>query len=281
MADAVARSEARKRRILENAEKRINRLYSRQRAEHEINGGEGNDSKEDKSTESQQWTCEQCGNINFGNRKACLLCRGKQISDETENSGKTENLIEVKEIQMKETLEKSDGENSKERPLLISSFDKGELHQRKSNTVKLQRAEILPEVTVPDEVPLQRSPSTQPKKRVSYSQNQLFEMYRILGCILMAFVSRMVLKSGQGLFYFETIFLPFTALQFGLYLFNNNFLKGVKMHQSQNVMSAALMLCGLSPHLIQTYSRIMGYVKAVSEDFFFFLFVFFTCGLFI
>lgn len=38
MADAVARSEARKRRILENAEKRINRLYSRQRAEHEING---------------------------------------------------------------------------------------------------------------------------------------------------------------------------------------------------------------------------------------------------
>uniref|UniRef100_K1PP02 Uncharacterized protein n=1 Tax=Magallana gigas TaxID=29159 RepID=K1PP02_MAGGI len=56
---------------------------------------------------------------------------------------------------------------------------------------------------------------------------------------------------------------------------------GVKIHQSQNVMSAALMLCGLSPHLIQTYSRIMGYVKAVSEDFFFFLFVFFTCGLFI
>lgn len=29
----------------------------------------------------------RCGNINFGNRKACLLCRGKQISDETENSG--------------------------------------------------------------------------------------------------------------------------------------------------------------------------------------------------
>lgn len=122
-------------------------------------------------------------------------------------TGKTENLIEVKEI-MKETLEKSDGENSKERPLLISSFDKGELHQRKSNTVKLQRAEILPEVTVLDEVPLQRSPTTQPKKRVSYSQNQLFEMYRILGCILMAFVSRMVLKSGQGLFYFE-VGLPY------------------------------------------------------------------------
>lgn len=38
MADAVARSEARKRRILENAEKRINRLYSRQSVEHEING---------------------------------------------------------------------------------------------------------------------------------------------------------------------------------------------------------------------------------------------------
>lgn len=38
MADAVARSEARKRRILENAEKRINRLYSRQRVEHEVNG---------------------------------------------------------------------------------------------------------------------------------------------------------------------------------------------------------------------------------------------------
>lgn len=123
-------------------------------------------------------------------------------------TGKTENLIEVKEIQMKETLEKSDGENSKERPLLISSFDKGELHQRKSNTVKLQRAEILPEVTVLDEVPLQQSPTTQPKKRVSYSQNQLFEMYRILGCILMAFVSRMVLKSGQGLFYFE-VGLPY------------------------------------------------------------------------
>lgn len=38
MADTVkARSEARKKRILENAEKRINRLYSRQRGEDEIN----------------------------------------------------------------------------------------------------------------------------------------------------------------------------------------------------------------------------------------------------
>lgn len=38
MADTVkARSEARKKRILENAEKRINRLYSRQKGEDEIN----------------------------------------------------------------------------------------------------------------------------------------------------------------------------------------------------------------------------------------------------
>ena len=47
------------------------------------------------------------------------------------------------------------------------------------------------------------------------------------------------------------------------------------------MMSTALMLCGLSPHLIQTYSEVMGYVKAVSEDLFFFVFMFFACGLFI
>jgi hypothetical protein len=35
MADAKARSEARRKRILENADKRINRLYSRQRGGHE------------------------------------------------------------------------------------------------------------------------------------------------------------------------------------------------------------------------------------------------------
>lgn len=44
------------------------------------------------------------------------------------------------------------------------------------------------------------------------------------------------------------------------------------------MMSTALMLCGISPNLIGTYNKIMGYVKSVTEDLFFFIFVFFAVG---
>ncbi|XP_061175643.1 guided entry of tail-anchored proteins factor CAMLG-like [Saccostrea echinata] len=277
MADTVsrARSEARKKKILENAEKRINRLYSRQTGDQEKDH-EGD--TENKSAESGEWQCDKCGNINFGSRKACLLCRGKQMTDE-KNISDRQHEIDQSMKNIEETAEKSEAGDSQERPLSISRPYQSEVRQRKSpNTVKLQRVDVQREA---NQVPLPQSTNVQPSWKSTYSQGQLFEMYRILGCILIAFVSRMVLKSGYGLFYFETIFLPFTAFQTGLHLFKNNFLKDVHIYQRQNIMSTALMLCGISPHLIHTYSRIMGYVKAMTEDLFFFLFVFFACGFFI
>nr|XP_022312805.1 uncharacterized protein LOC111117862 [Crassostrea virginica] len=285
MADAArARSEARRKKILENAEKRINRLYSRQQEENDNNCEESDSSKTGESPQSQQWQCDKCGNINFGNRKVCLLCRTQQFEAETENSEETASQHEMNKVHedASKGIEKTDVESSKERPLIISSPNQGELRHRKShNTVKLQRAEVSQVNTSQEDVVLPQSTNTPRAKKMPYTQNQLFEIYRILGCVLIAFVSRMVLKTGYGLFYFKTIFLPFTAFQIGLYLFKTNFLKGVNLNQRQNMMSTALMLCGLSPHLIQTYSEVMGYVKAVSEDLFFFVFMFFACGLFI
>ncbi|XP_048759719.1 guided entry of tail-anchored proteins factor CAMLG-like [Ostrea edulis] len=277
MADSVAkaRSEARRKRILENADKRINRLYSRQRGEDE-NSEENVEGRSEETAESPQWQCDKCGNINFGNRKMCLLCRGKHLTDEEETPEKTESQVEVIEIQKKtdETDEKSDEENSKEMPK--SSPHQNELRQRRTqNTVKLQRGDVPQESS---SVPPPQCTVQQPVQKSTYSQSQLFEIYRILGCMLIAFVSRMVLKSGYGLFYFESVFLPFTAFQTGLHLFKNNFLKDVHIYQRHNMMSTALMLCGISPNLIGTYNKIMGYVKSVTEDLFFFIFVFFAVG---
>ncbi|XP_062593335.1 uncharacterized protein LOC134254820 [Saccostrea cucullata] len=277
MADSVhvSRAEARKKKILENAEKRINRLYSRQPGDQDKDKKHEED-LDSKSAESGEWQCDKCGNINFGSRKACLLCRGKQMTDEKDTSDR-HHQIDQSMKNTRDIVEKSETGNSQERPLSISRPNQSEVRQRKSpNTVKLQRGDTQHEAS---EMPLPQSTRVQPSWK--YSQPQLFEMYRILGCILIAFVSRMVLKSGYGLFYFETIFLPFTAFQTGLHLFKNNFLKDVHIYQKQNIMSTALMLCGISPHLIHTYSRIMGYVKALTEDLFFFLFVFFACGFFI
>ena len=101
-------------------------------------------------------------------------------------------------------IEKTDVESSKERPLIISSPNQGELRHRKShNTVKLQRAEVSQVNTSQEDVVLPQSTNTPRAKKMPYTQNQLFEIYRILGCVLIAFVSRMVLKTGYGLFYFK------------------------------------------------------------------------------
>ncbi|GFR74410.1 calcium signal-modulating cyclophilin ligand [Elysia marginata] len=102
------------------------------------------------------------------------------------------------------------------------------------------------------------------------------ELFRIVVCITTSFVSRSVLRFGFGLFMVESIFLPFFAMEIFFAYIMETYLKDVSPVQSQGTMiSAALMLCGIKPELMGIYHKIMSHVAIVTSDFsvYFFSFV--------
>ncbi|KAK3592824.1 hypothetical protein CHS0354_019052 [Potamilus streckersoni] len=101
-----------------------------------------------------------------------------------------------------------------------------------------------------------------------------FDFLRICFCFLLAFLCRKVLAFGYGMFYVQTIVLPFMCLETALYLFRQHMLSDIDLPHKASFIMGVLVLCGLRQDVIETYTKIMGYFSAIAEDFAIFLFSF-------
>lgn len=102
------------------------------------------------------------------------------------------------------------------------------------------------------------------------------EIFRIVMCVATSFMSRSVLRLGFGLFMVESIFLPFFAMEIFITYILETYLKdSIKVQSQGTLISAALMLCGIKPELMGVYHKIMSHVASVTNDFsvYFFSFV--------
>lgn len=105
------------------------------------------------------------------------------------------------------------------------------------------------------------------------------EGLKISSLMLLAVICRLILNCGFGLFYFQSIFLPFVAIEVGWthYQLKNS----LEVPRQRNKMSTVLLLCGLKQDMLHIYDRIMGYVTTFSEDFGLFVFSFFISNILI
>ncbi|GFO28627.1 calcium signal-modulating cyclophilin ligand [Plakobranchus ocellatus] len=94
------------------------------------------------------------------------------------------------------------------------------------------------------------------------------ELFRVVACITTAFLSRYILTFGFGLFMVDSIFLPFFTMEAFITYLIETYCKDLSTWASRGtLMSAALMLCGIKPELMGVYNNIMGYVTMLASDF--------------
>ncbi|XP_063447593.1 uncharacterized protein LOC134727140 [Mytilus trossulus] len=240
MADSEARREARRRKILENADKRMKRLTNQYESEKEV---AENKTDEDKLTNTS----------------------GNAIKEENLKDKTT-----APELNHKAT--EPEVQTRSDTPVQQQNIQP-ELRQR--GTVKIQRnIDIQNRQTQDSQKPVIKSEKSESDINLSLKQT---EGLKIASLILLAIVCRLVLKCGFGLFYFQSIFLPFVALEVGWihYQLTNS----LQMPRKKNKMSTMLMLCGIKPDLLVVYDTIMSYVTTFSEDFGLFVFSFFISNL--
>lgn len=240
MADSEARREARRRKILENADKRMKRLTNQYESEKEVTE---NKTDEDKLTNAS----------------------GNAIKEENLTAKITapELNLEATEVQTK---------SEQQSPVQKQNIQ-SELRHR--GTVKIQRNIDSHNIQTQDS---QKSVVKPEKSETDINLTlKQTEGLKIASLILLAIVCRLVLKCGFGLFYFQSIFLPFVALEVGWihYQLRNS----LQMPRKKNKMSTMLMLCGIKPDLLVVYDTIMSYVATFSEDFGLYVFSFFISNL--
>ncbi|KAL4240329.1 hypothetical protein ACF0H5_001120 [Mactra antiquata] len=108
-----------------------------------------------------------------------------------------------------------------------------------------------------------------------------FEFLRIVMCVMVAYLCRRVLSSGYGVFYIESVILPFACLESSFFLFKHKVLHNVILPHKSSMLIGILMLCGIKPVVVQTYNKVMGYFTAAMEDFALFFFAFMMANTFI
>ncbi|KAK3106511.1 hypothetical protein FSP39_021448 [Pinctada imbricata] len=300
MADTEARREARRQKILQNSKQRLNRLYDRDfvtnHDDPDTSTTTETDQQKQGNYQDNNWTCKICSHTNTEKREKCYLCNSQQKDtpmkgNEVSERGAGEGLP----VDGKEHVKCSDTHT--ESSNLLSSVNKdgvkcAETHpestvQEKTNTehtvlrqrqtVKIQKAPVSEESSV--------SPTSSESLRNDkledsvLSPSQQFEMFRVLGCVLLAILCRMVLKTGYGLLYFQSVILPFVSLQFGLYYYKQQIVKDLVLQHRNNMMVTLLVLCGVKKDILTLYNNIMGYLTAIGEDFCLFVFVFVMSGI--
>ncbi|XP_041364409.1 calcium signal-modulating cyclophilin ligand-like [Gigantopelta aegis] len=106
---------------------------------------------------------------------------------------------------------------------------------------------------------------------------KMLDRTRFCSCICLAIIVRWILPLHYGLFYFQSIFLPFAALEIAIFSYQYIHMKEVQLPHSNSMMTGALMLSGIKPEVIATYNKVMGYMTAVTEDCGLFIFSFIVC----
>ncbi|XP_067673800.1 guided entry of tail-anchored proteins factor CAMLG-like [Haliotis asinina] len=248
MAELAARREARRRKILQNSENRLNRLL-----------GKPIDSERDESSSPVS-------------------------TDESERTTPSPTTPSTEPDVIRDTPQVSespgdDGNTSSPSRSASSLPASTTVHPRPSlSSVRAATAAASPVRVAGTGGSGQ---STQNKKQMTQETAgllQILENLRLGSCVIVAFFVRWVLSSGYGVFYFQSIFLPFVLLQVGLYSFHYTYMKDVALPHNSSLMSGALVLSGIKPEFVAIFNRTMGYFTAVTEDFALYLFTFLICN---
>ncbi|XP_046553557.1 guided entry of tail-anchored proteins factor CAMLG-like [Haliotis rubra] len=247
MAELAARREARRRKILQNSENRLNRLL-----------GKPIDSELDESSspvstdESERTTPSPT----TPSTEPDVLQGTPQVSESPGDDGDTS----------------SPSRSS-------SSVPEGTMVHPRPSLSSVRAAPAVSPVRVAGTSG--SGQSTQSKKQITQETAgllQILENLRLGSCVIVAFFIRWVLSSGYGVFYVQSIFLPFVLLQVGLYSFHYTYMKDVALPHNSSLMSGALVLSGIKPEFVAVFNRTMGYFTAVTEDFALYLFTFLICN---
>ncbi|XP_033747941.1 uncharacterized protein LOC117332957 [Pecten maximus] len=284
MADIEARREARSRKILQNREKRMNILYG-------LKDTEGDDLTSKTASAVNNFKVQEPApaqqEIHANNDVTPAVTKEKKNDDADilDLSNNKTRDPDIETVILGNTVNIGAGENTStpciQTPdrLHSSQSDTDNLrHRATRNTVKIQQSSIPSDSKKSSKVPSSVEDSQLKSTSERSPQHQL-NLLRLAGCVFVAILSRVVLQLGIGLFYFQTIILPFAVLQGALYYYKMTFVKD--MPYKGTAMSSALMLCGLKPEVIATYNKIMGNVAGIYEDFSVYLFAFFCSNMLI
>ncbi|XP_059177981.1 guided entry of tail-anchored proteins factor CAMLG-like [Physella acuta] len=250
MADAAAQREARRKKILQNSEDRIKRIYG-------LNSNEGvaeqpipTEQKNDEELlESSQ------PHYSLRNRHHKTVASPQISTHETP-------LINEPPVQPSLT-----GHNS-------STFDDVPLtnfHNTLSDSLHNDENEAetnaVPESTT--------KINTNNKMSDFVMDSKSLEILKLSVFALTAFVSRFLLKFGFGLFLLQSIFYPFIFLEIAIAYTVHTYFQHIPVMQSKgNMMVAALMLCGIKQDILDSYTKIMAHVSLAVSDFCVYLFFF-------
>ncbi|XP_052817818.1 uncharacterized protein LOC128244654 [Mya arenaria] len=108
-----------------------------------------------------------------------------------------------------------------------------------------------------------------------------FEFLRIVLSVMTAYLCRRVLATGYGIFYFQSVVLPFLCLEAAFFMFKHKVLHNVTLPHKSSMLVGLVLLCGIKPGIMHSYNQVMGYVTAASEDFAMFFFAFMMANCFI
>ncbi|XP_005092975.2 uncharacterized protein LOC101860480 [Aplysia californica] len=256
MADAAARREERRRKITQNAEARMNKLLGKQTAvdsspSEKILPTSVEEVVQSTNTDAFPDAPVSSSPYNLRHRPSRLVESNSKDSSPTPRSdgdgspGSQSNAATPSPAPAADTVN-----NIPARQSVRSTLSSGEANsspaETENNTLQTTVANL-----------------------------RTLEMVHIGSCVFTALVARYVLTFGIGLFYFQTIVLPFIVMELTLAYLSHTQLKHLG-HPSPKgtVWSAALMLCGIKQELIDSYNVIMSRVAATTNNFCCYLFSF-------
>ncbi|BFZ03109.1 hypothetical protein BsWGS_06148 [Bradybaena similaris] len=264
MADVALQREARRRKITQNAEARMNRLLGLTR-KHDHNNDSTSQSELNESSSQNSPPHSQQNEA----QPSSLHLRSRNSTASTS--------LPSRNISSFSSPECSD-RNSKRSSEIISSHHSTPVSCIRGDLENIDRAHLTPSGR--SELEVKRTDKlTNDTQRLSA---QTFEICKIIAFVVLAFLQCCALKFGLGLCIVPSIFVPYIVLEVTFEYVVYNYLQHILLSQPKgNLMSAALMLCGMKQDFTDTYNSIMARVAVWLSDFCLYLFAFIVWDLFI
>ncbi|CAG5115651.1 unnamed protein product [Candidula unifasciata] len=259
MADVAAQREARRRKIIQSSEARMNKLLG-------LTKKQSNESTSQSELVESPLSSQNSLPHSDQNEE-----QPKSLHLHSSNSTASASLTS-RNISSSLTSPPSTDRSSNRPDYLISGQDSA------TNSISGVTRNIDPALQTPfKRSELEARKTDKLLKDAQGFNAQKFEFVKIFTFIIIAFLQRCVLKWGLGLFVVPSIFVPFVVLEITFEYVVYNFLQHIVLFQSKgNLMSAALMLCGMKQELTETYNNIMARITIWLSDFclYFFAFIF-------
>ncbi|CAL1543383.1 unnamed protein product [Lymnaea stagnalis] len=263
MADTAAQREARRQKILRNQEERMNRLLGKY-AEAETNVKQSTPEKIQQKDEHESLSPHQS--------PYNLRQRSQKNSTVPPKSSNSQNELSAQHGAVPSSSATISQETS--------------IPSNGNETDEISRKENKSEPTIGrigDSVPFGHSQkpveSDQTSNGLPFDLQRLdpqtLEVLKIVMFVLTALFQRYLLKFGFGIFIFPSIFLPFIVLELAIKYSVHTYLKHIPLsHGKGNLLSAALMLCGIRQDIMDSYHLIMAHIASAASDFCVYFFAF-------